>query len=139
MENYIVNINNNDYELPNYNIDIMSKIEKIETANVSPNKSTADKLKGMYEFIGDLLGTDVVKEEIGEFAQADPNAINIVYLKIVRTYNKPLKDYNTENINSEFADYDFGKVKEITELYEKVDNIATTTQGLNRKARRSLK
>ena len=97
MMNYEVEYQGETFELPAYNFKIAEKLEVQEKVNAG-NDTIKNKCRKMYNLISELIGSDNVKQALGEFEDTDPNAINLLYLNIVRTYNKPLQEYNTEQI-----------------------------------------
>lgn len=101
---YNVIIFTEDVELPDYTFSIAEKIEKQEIINTS-ERTLKEKCKAMYDFISSLITKEKTEELLGKFNDSDPNSINIVYLNIVKAYNKPIEDYYTneqnESMNSE--------------------------------------
>lgn len=103
---------NKGYELPTYSMKIAEKIETVEKTNQGPSKFR-DKCKSMYEFISNIIGKDNTDEIIGVFNESDPNIINLVYLEIVKQYNKPLVDYNAEETAAKLDDVGIDKITEL--------------------------
>ena len=97
------------YDIPNYTMAIAGEIEKLEQFKMAENPFEK-KCKKMYDFISDKLGKEHTVESVGEFAAADPNTINIVYLKIVASYNKPLEEYQNEQSQTKLDDAQIDKV-----------------------------
>ena len=121
MEYSIIH-NGQAYDLPPYSLKIAEKLEKTELSNGS-GKRFKEKCKGMYDLICELLTPDSTKEILGEFLDADPNTINIVYLEIVKQYNKPLDDYRAEKTNESLSDRNIQKLTDMLNAFEKVQNL----------------
>lgn len=104
---YTVILNGESIDLPNYSIKISEKLEKVEISNLS-NKDFKSKCKVMYDFIVEIIGKENTIKFIGKFEDSDPNSINILYLKIVESYNRPLNDFqksqSEEKIDTEQMD-----------------------------------
>lgn len=120
MNTYNVVINGTSYELPAYTMLIAEKLEKQEIINASTQKMR-DKLKAMYELCEDLLGKQAVKELLGTFTEMDPNTLNIVYLEIIKQYNKPLTDYNTQQTAGKLEDVQIDKITELFKAVSQAD------------------
>lgn len=113
---YELNYGGEIVELPAYNFDIADKLEKQETIN-SGTAKFRDKCKSMYELIRSLTGEEFVSKVIGNFNKADPNEINIVYMKIVRVYSSPLNEYNEDSLNQ----VDYSKIDKVVEIINALD------------------
>ena len=108
------------YELPKYSIKVAEKIEKLEDAKGS-NINFKEKCKLIYGFIDFALGKEFTAEVLGDFQEADPNTINIVYLEIVKQYNKPLTDYNNAEST---AKLDEAGIDRLTDLLKSIPKVA---------------
>ena len=97
------------YDIPNYTMGVAGEIEKVELFKVAENPFDK-KCKKMYDFISDKLGKENTIEVVGEFLNADPNTINIIYLKIVASYNRPLEEYQNEQSQTKLDDAQIDKV-----------------------------
>lgn len=124
--NYSIIINNETVNLPDYTFGIADKIETQENLNAGSAKFR-DKCKGMYDLICTLIGKDETEKHIGKFNDADPNTVNIVYLEIIKAYNKPLNDYNIDENQSKFSDalsaIDGEQVSKISELMKAINTV----------------
>ena len=78
-------------ELPKYSVDIAMKIEALDNVE----GTISDQLKAMFEFIYEIIGEQTT-ELLGDFENADPNMINILFLQIVNEFNKPFTDYQVK-------------------------------------------
>lgn len=114
---YTVIFSDKSYDLPQYNLKISEKLEQVEkfSASDSPIK---EKLRKMYNACTDILGKENTMEVVGKFEEADPNMLNIVYLSIVESYNKPLADFETERSAEKLNSEVFDKLKEFAESVE---------------------
>ena len=83
------------------------------------NASYQDKCKGMYNVVSDIIGKDRIKDLIGTFLQCDPNEINILYLKVLETYNTPLNDFNMQRTNDMIDNANIESLKELLVTAEK--------------------
>ena len=110
---YTVIYNGQSYDLPNYSIKISDKLEEIEISNKGTVKFK-DKCKKMYDFIGEMLTKQTALEILGKFEESDPNMINIIYLEIVKSYNKPLADYNKAEVEEVMNSGDMDRILELT-------------------------
>lgn len=115
---YILNFNGEEVELPKYSFTIANRLEKQEDMNVG-NASYQDKFKGMYNVVADIIGKDKIKDLIGTFLQCDPNEINILYLKVLETYNTPLTDFNMQRTNDLIDNANIESLKELLVTAEK--------------------
>lgn len=116
---YVINRNGEEFAIPKYSMKIATKLETTELLN---NKASADfksKCKSMYDFCSEMLGKDVVISLIGKFDDSDPNEINILYLDIVKAYNKPLEQYQNEVAKEKFESMEIDKM---TELFNSLAN-----------------
>lgn len=109
---YTVIYNGQSYDIPNYSIKISEKLEEIELLNRG-NQKFREKCKKMYDFASDILGKETVVSILGKFDESDPNGINILYLEIVKSYNKPLVDYNMQGFEEKLGDGQIDKVLEM--------------------------
>ena len=119
---YSVNFNGKDCELIPYSFDIMEMIDKQEKINNS-DVSVKEKCRSMYSLCTTLLNPQYVSDVIGEFESADPNAINILYLKIINSYNSPLTEYQSiENANKiEKVSNSVSSIEKLLSMLEKVE------------------
>ena len=115
---YILNFKGEEVELPKYSFTISNKLEKQEDMNAG-NASYQDKCKGMYNVVADIIRKDKIKDLIGTFLQCDPNEINILYLKVLETYNTPLNDFNMQRTNEMIDNANIESLKELLVTAEK--------------------
>ena len=120
MINYSIIINDTEYDLPEYNLDIAEKLENVDRTNAS-SRSLRDKCNGIYTLITQLLGEETTKEIVGDFSKVDPNNLNIIYLRIVDAYNNPLNNFETERRAQTLDDAGFTKIMGVMETLSKLD------------------
>ena len=120
---YTIEFKDIDLELPNYNLDIAEALEKADKANMSESKSYRENTELLYNTISNILGKDKVVELVGKLKECDPNDIQILFLTIGHSYNKPVDDYQdkiTEETMSKLED-----MKEVAEQMNKVPDTVT--------------
>lgn len=120
---YTIEFKDIDLELPNYNLDIAEALEKADKVNMSESKSYREKTETLYNTISNILGKDKVVELVGKLKECDPNDIQILFLTIGHSYNKPVDDYQdkiTEETMSKLED-----MKEVAEQMNKVPDTVT--------------
>ena len=120
---YSIEFKDIDLELPNYNLDIAEALEKADKANMSETKTYREKTETLYNTISNILGKDKVVELVGKLKECDPNDIQILFLTIGHSYNKPVDDYQdkiTEETMSKLED-----MKEVAEQMNKVPDTVT--------------
>lgn len=120
MINYSITINNTEYDLPDYTLDIAENLEKVDKTNAS-SRSLRDKCKGIYALITKLLGEDSTKEIVGEFSKADPNKLNIIYLMIIDAYTRPLDTFESDRRVQAIDDAGITKVMSLIDTLSKLD------------------
>ena len=69
---------------------------------------------------------------IGRFEESDPNIINIIYLEIVKSYNKPLMDYNEAEVEKKINSDEIGKVLELVKALPQIKELMETVDNLNK-------
>ena len=121
--NYSIDYDGKTYELVNYTVDIASKIDSVTTVLAS-ERPISDKLKLMYKTISELIGVQETETLLKPLNQADPNAINIVFMKIVSEYEKPATEFKKER-NRE--SYDPNDIEMITKFLGSLPNINMLT------------
>lgn len=122
---YTVIYNGQSYDIPNYSMKISEKLEEIETQNRG-NMKFRDKCKKMYDFIGEILTKQTAIEILGKFEDTDPNAINILYLEILKSYNKPLMDYNDAEVEKKINSDELEKVLELVKALPQLEKLKET-------------
>ena len=116
---YSMTVNGMVIELPKYTFDIAEKIERQEIVNSGTSKFK-DKCKSMYSTICSIIGDDKVSDTIGSFNETDPNLINIMYLELIKAYNKPIEEFNQNNLTDSLQN---SGIEDITKLLNSLQNI----------------
>jgi hypothetical protein len=124
--NYFIEFDNQEISLPQYSWDIEDKLVEADKINMSENKTSRQKGEHLYNLECELIGENKTKAIVGgDIKSCDPNAIQVVFIKILRAYDKPIEDVNAEKEQpmldqlgqiSEYAD----KVSKMPEVVDKV-------------------
>lgn len=124
--NYFIEFDNQEISLPQYTWEIEDKLVEADKINMSENKTSRQKGEHLYNLECELLGEDKLKDLVGgDIKSCDPNAIQVVFIKILRAYDKPIEDVNAEKEQpmldqlgqiSEYAD----KMSKMPEVVDKV-------------------
>ena len=107
--------------LPDYTVDIAEKIESV-MLYADTKARFRDKIKKMYDFLANLLGKEKVVEQFGKFETCDPNDINLLFLRITDTYNRPVADYNDDKIVEKLDKTQIDKLSKIVDSADKIKN-----------------
>ena len=119
---YSIVFNGTEVNLPKYSFTIANKIEEIEISNNNSSKKFKDKCNLMYKFESELIGKQQLSELIGDFNDCDPNDINLLYLSIVESYQKPIADYNSEATESKMNDANLSKLLEVLNVVSNISD-----------------
>jgi hypothetical protein len=119
---YSIVFNGTEVNLPKYSFTIATKIEEIEISNNNASKKFKDKCNLMYKFESELIGKQQLSELIGDFNDCDPNDINLLYLSIVASYQKPIADYNSEATESKMNDANLSKLLEVLNVVSSISD-----------------
>lgn len=106
-------------ELPQYSMEIAKKLENADKVNAG-QQPFEKKTKVVYDIISSIIGSDTVKKNIGGFAEVDPNAVYILYMRIVREYNRPIDEFNREKLEQSLESNQVEKITSIIDAAEKV-------------------
>lgn len=118
--NYSIEFDGANYELLPYSFVVSDKLEKVDTFNES-NATVREKCKKMYDLEAELIGKDTFESDFGKFEDVDPNVLNILWLKIIDAYEKPLTDFQTERRSQTLDDVEADKVLKVLETLGNVD------------------
>lgn len=117
--NYGITLENGSVlDLPQYSMAIAKKLENADKVNAG-QQPFEKKTRAVYDVVSDIIGKDKVKENIGEFAEVDPNAVYILYMQIVREYNRPIDEFNREKLEQSLESSQVEKVTSIIDAAEK--------------------
>lgn len=128
MMNYSIEFDGVNYLLPQYSFSLSDKLEKVDTFNTS-TATVREKCKRMYELESELIGADTFESDFGKFEDVDPNVLNILWLKIIDAYEKPLSDFQTERREKTLDDVGADKVIKVLETLGNVDYSLFNTKG----------
>lgn len=120
---YQVEFNGDVFTLPKYNLKIAEQLEKQELYNAKPELGFKEKCRKMYELVCSLLGQENCEKALGKFNNVDPNELNILYLSIIQTYNKPLNNFNQSTALSDIDLSSYDKLIELINAMDKAQNL----------------
>ena len=83
----------------------------------------------MYKTISDIVGAEFCDKAWGSLNNADPNELNIVYLKICAAYTKPLAEYQAEEIKRKIASTGVDNVLNLADKVSKIDQSLDRDKG----------
>ena len=123
---YSIEFNSQDIDLPNYTLDIADALEKADRANMS-EKPYREKTEALYKTLGEILGKEEVEKLVGKLKECDPNDIQILFLTISNSYNKPVDEYQEKQYEETLQ-----KLEGVTDFAEKVSKMPDTVERLNK-------
>ena len=125
---YIFEYNNEEIQLPSYNLDVVDKLEKADKINMSENRTLREKTKVLFELESDLIGEEKTKELVGgDLKSCDPNIVQILFILIIRAYDKPIDDINAEQTQGTFE-----QLEQMKEVAEQMNKVPDTVGKVNR-------
>lgn len=128
---YIFEYNNEEIQLPSYNLDVVDKLEKADKVNMSENRTLREKTKVLFELESDLIGEEKTKELVGgDLKSCDPNIVQILFILIIRAYDKPIDDINAEKEEGTLAQ--LSQMKDFAEAMSKVPDTVSKVNGINK-------
>lgn len=135
---YVVEFKDKEIVLPQYTIDIVDKIEKADKINMSDNRPYKEKVKALLDLEYELVGKDIVDELVGgELNSCDPNDVQILFILIIRAYDKPIDDINAERDDDVLEQ--LGQIKDTAEALNDVpdtfDKVSDKVDKANRMSR----
>lgn len=135
---YVVEFKDKEIVLPQYTIDIVDKIEKADKINMSDNRPYKEKVKALLDLEYELVGKDIVDELVGgELNSCDPNDVQILFILIIRAYDKPIDDINAERDDDVLEQ--LGQLKDTAEALNDVpdtfDKVSDKVDKANRISR----
>ena len=119
---YTIVKNGEVIELPKYSMKIAERLEQVDTINKSAEKFK-NKCKSMYELLVEIVGKEKLAELIGKLEDCDPNELNLLYLDVVESYNKPIEEKNTNSTNEKLNSVDIQKMTELLNAIGKSDKV----------------
>lgn len=124
---YSIEFKNTDIELPDYTLDIAEMLEKADKANMSETKTYREKTEIVYSTLGNILGKEKVESLVGKLKECDPNDIQILFLTIGHSYNKPVDDFQDKQ-----AEEMFEKLEDVKEIAEQMNKVPDTVTRLKK-------
>lgn len=109
-------------ELPQYSMEIAKKLENADKVNAG-QQPFEKKTRAVYDTVADIIGKDKAREILGEFVQVDPNAVYVLYMRIVREYNRPIDDFNRESLEQKLEDTKAEKIVSVLDAAEKAQRL----------------
>lgn len=131
MMNYSIEFDGANYDLAPYSFGISDKLEKVDAFNEG-TATVREKCKKMYDLESEIIGKDTFESDFGKFEDVDPNVLNILWLKIIDAYEKPLTDFQTERRSQTLDDVEADKVLKVLETLGNVDYSIFTGKGNKR-------
>lgn len=126
--NYILEFNNEEVNLPTYSFDILEKMEKADKVFMSENKTQREKLEYLYKLECELIGDDKLKDLVGgDIKSCDPNAIQVLFILIIRAYDKPIDDVNAQETEGTME-----QLEQVAEFAEQMNKVPETVGKVNR-------
>ena len=96
-----VSINNKNYELPTYTMDIAEKLEAIKKAEsdyMSDKMTLPDFLRAEFAFVMDVMGEENAVEALSgnDINTIDLHKVSTTTLDIINAYNEPIESKKEE-------------------------------------------
>lgn len=96
-----VSINNKNYELPTYTMDIAEKLEamkKAESDYMSDKMTLPDFLRAEFAFVMDVMGEENAVEALSgnDINTIDLHKVSTTTLDIINAYNEPIESKKEE-------------------------------------------
>ena len=123
---YLIEFKEREIELPSYTLDIAEKLEKADKANMS-ERPYREKTEILYSTISNIIGKELVEEYIGKLKECDPNEVQILFLTIGHSYNKPVDDFQDKQ-----AEEMFEKLEDVKEIAEQMNKVPDTVTRLKK-------
>lgn len=112
---YSVSFDGETYELPAYNFGMAEELEKIDGT-----KDLKEKCKLIYNFAQKNVLKEKTEEVLGDFENADPNALVILHANICRAYQEPVEMSTMKMVSERISSGDLDKVVKLMEQIEKI-------------------
>ena len=121
-------LGNEEMVLPDYSIDILDKLERVDKINMSENKLQSEKVKELYKFECDILGKEKAEELVGgDLKHCDPNKIKVLLILIIRAYDKPIDDIQAEEEEGALE-----QLEQVGKYAEEMNKVPDTYGKVNR-------
>lgn len=113
--------NGNNYDLPIKNLGTIEKLNAVLKVD-STELNIKQKYQKLLDFVVDMLGEANVKEILGgaKLADIDFGELEVLILRIKTAYNKPVEDYQKEQLETSFDAIPTDKIVALTKAAETV-------------------
>lgn len=126
--NYVLEYNNEEVKLPPYSFDIEDKLIMADKINMSENKTSREKGKHLFELECELIGEEKTKEWVGgDIKSCDPNIIQVLFILILRVYDKPIEDVNADKEQAMLNQ--LGEISEYADKMSKMPEVVDKVKG----------
>ena len=88
-------------------------------------KPYREKTEILYKTLGNILGKEKVEELVGKLKECDPNDIQILFLTISNSYNKPVDEYQEKQYEETIH-----KLEGVTDFADKMSKMPDTVERL---------
>ena len=125
---YTVIINGKSYDLPPKTIGVVEEMEKVSNIDNVKGISIREKYQKIFDFVSGLVGADNAKEILGsdDIGKVDLSDVSLAFIKIVEAYDRPVRDYKTEQMRSRMRGIESMNIPNLVEL-------AKTAQSMGNK------
>lgn len=129
---YILNWNNKRYTLPIPTKKIINERLQITNNTVLQNKQQYDYnilVEELYEYIVNLVNVEQLKEMIphSDIEDIDIRMLEILFLEIAKTYDKPIQDYQNNQtkskMNEVFSHLPTDKINSLSAMSQAVNSL----------------
>ena len=100
---YAVKHNGATYILPVFTRGMKKKIDEVNEKIANPESPVDDRVDALYGFVADVLGEENVAKALGttDPDEMDLNELNILYIRITREYDRPVREANKPELDAE--------------------------------------
>lgn len=113
------------YNLAPYTVKIAGQFENASVVSNS-DATMSEKLNAVCTALYSALGSEVSQEILGDFDNADPNEVSILFLTVAREYERPMREFTEKQKMLNIGTDDLGKVTELVEAIEKLKALKNT-------------
>ena len=113
---YTVIINDRSYDLPSKTLKVVEEMERVSKIDEQKGLSIREKYKKLYGFIVGLVGTENANEILGSdnIDEVDLCEVTLTFKKIMDAYDKPLEEYQSQQIEDKLRQLPMDQVSNIT-------------------------
>lgn len=119
---YTVIINDRSYDLPDKNLKVVEEMDAVVKIDDKRGMSIRDKYKRLYAFIVGLVGAENAKEILGSdnIEEVDLCEVTLTVKKILDAYEKPLVEYQTQQMEEQLRRLPMEKMAGITRAMDSI-------------------